>query len=334
MASAELFRVFVAIYRSGSVSGAARARHLTQPAVSAQLATLETRVGERLFTRTPRGMTPTERGQRLYAHVADAVDRLENAARALRVAAPAPIRPLRLGCSAEFLHGHVLARLHGLNMSISVTLGPSRELQAQVETGELDAALTAMAPPGRALSERPLVEMPYVLIGPPDWSAPQQQELGSWLNARPWVSSCVELPVTRRFFLQVLGARFTAPQALVAPDLRAVVRAVELGLGATLTPLFAATEALAAGRVQELLDCRLLLPPERWRLIFRVADEERVELRALAAALQGEVWSPGGAVDRVQERETVSWREAEAPGRHQSTNPRQGKDLLAGCGRS
>ncbi|WP_309571663.1 LysR family transcriptional regulator [Deinococcus sp.] len=80
MATLESFRVFVAVYRAGSVSGAARERHLTQPAVSAQLAA---RVGEALFTRTPRGVVPTGHGRALYAQVSDSVDRLDRAARSL-----------------------------------------------------------------------------------------------------------------------------------------------------------------------------------------------------------------------------------------------------------
>lgn len=291
MAVSELFRVFVAIYRAGSVSGAARERNLTQPAVSAQLAALEARVGEGLFTRTPRGMTPTERGKLLYTQVADSVDRLERAARSLRVAAPKSGAPLRLGCSPEFLHGYALPRLSGLTQALSVTFGENRELLNLLESGALDAALTSAAPTGRALTERVVAEVPFVLIGPPNWPDLSSADLssgaaGEWLNARPWVSYSVELPTTRRFFTQVLGVRFAARQALIAPDLRAVVRAVEVGLGASLAPLFAAQEALEGGRVRELLDTRALIPPERWRMAYRTADEDREDLQALAAALR------------------------------------------------
>lgn len=285
MASLEQFRVFVAVYRAGSVSAAARDRHLTQPAVSAQLAALEARTGEALFTRTPRGVTPTERGKLLYTQVADSVDRLEKAGNTLKLTARASGVPLRIGCSAEFLQGYVLPRLHG-EEALLVTLADTRTLLAQVEAGTLDAALVSHPPTGRALTERRLTRVPYVLIAPPAWDAPGQGGLGAWLNARPWVSYSLELPTTRRFFTQVLGLRFGAQPALVAPDLRAVVRAVEQGLGASLTPTFAAQEALAGGRVQELGQARGLIPPEDWRMVYRVADEDRPELRALARQLQ------------------------------------------------
>ena len=283
MASLEQFRVFVAVYRAGSVSGAARERHLTQPAVSAQLSALEARTGEALFTRTPRGVVPTERGKLLYSQVADAVDRLERAGQALRVSArvTAPLRP---GCTPEFLQGYVLPRLT-TELPLLVSFGTPRELQAAVEAGTLDAALVSQPTQSRALSERPLLNMPFVLIAPTTWDIPAQADAG-WLNTRPWVSYSLELPVTRRFFVQALGERFGARPALVAPDLRAVVRAVEGGLGASLVPLFAAAEALHAGRVQELLSAREQIPAESWRMVYRVADEDREDLRALAALLR------------------------------------------------
>lgn len=293
MASLEQFRVFVAVYRAGSVSAAARERHLTQPAVSAQLAALEARTGEALFTRTPRGVVPTERGKLLYSQVADAVDRLDRAGQALRVSSKTAA-PLRLGCTPEFLQGYVLPRLSG-DSAMLVSFGQGRELQAAVEAGTLDAALVSLPAQSRALSERPLLSMPFVLIAPTAWAAPPQpapqelaqQELAQWLNAQPWVSYSLELPVTRRFFLQALGERFGARPALVAPDLRAVVRAVEGGLGASLVPLFAAAEALAAGRVQELGQGRDQIPAENWRMVYRVADEDREDLQKLARVLQG-----------------------------------------------
>lgn len=288
MASLEQFRVFVAVYRAGSVSAAARERHLTQPAVSAQLSALEARTGEALFTRTPKGVVPTERGKLLYSQVADAVDRLDRAGQALRVSSRATA-PLRLGCTPEFLQGYVLPRLSG-ETALLVSFGQARELQAAVEAGTLDAALVSLPAQSRALSERPLLSVPFVLIAPTAWAAPPQpapQELAQWLNAQPWVSYSLELPVTRRFFLQALGERFGARPALVAPDLRAVVRAVEGGLGASLVPLFAAAEALAAGRVQELGQGRDQIPAESWRMVYRVADEDREDLQGLARALQG-----------------------------------------------
>ena len=65
MAVSEWLRTFVAIYRSGSVSGGAEQRNLSQPAASQQLASLERRIGLPLFIRTPHGVEPTRRPEEI-----------------------------------------------------------------------------------------------------------------------------------------------------------------------------------------------------------------------------------------------------------------------------
>ena len=73
MASAEWLRTFVAVYRSGSVTGGASVRLLSQPAASQQLRSLERSLAAPLFVRTAHGVDPTRHGRALYAEVADAL---------------------------------------------------------------------------------------------------------------------------------------------------------------------------------------------------------------------------------------------------------------------
>lgn len=54
-----------ALYREGSVSGAARRLNLTQPAVSHALNRLRARFGDQLFVRSGAGMAPTPMGERV-----------------------------------------------------------------------------------------------------------------------------------------------------------------------------------------------------------------------------------------------------------------------------
>ena len=54
-----------ALYREGSVSGAARRLNLTQPAVSHALSRLRERFADQLFVRSGAGMTPTPLGERV-----------------------------------------------------------------------------------------------------------------------------------------------------------------------------------------------------------------------------------------------------------------------------
>jgi DNA-binding transcriptional LysR family regulator len=62
-------RTFVEVRRDGSLSGAARRLGLTQPTVGRHIDGLETALGLTLFTRSPRGLTPTPAALALAPHV-------------------------------------------------------------------------------------------------------------------------------------------------------------------------------------------------------------------------------------------------------------------------
>ena len=60
-----LYRSFLAVMRTGSLSGAARVLKLTQPTLGRHVAELEETLGLALFTRSPGGLVPTEEAERL-----------------------------------------------------------------------------------------------------------------------------------------------------------------------------------------------------------------------------------------------------------------------------
>ncbi|NVM86518.1 DNA-binding transcriptional LysR family regulator [Variovorax sp. SG517] len=74
-----LLRLFDAVYRARSVSRAAEALGLTQPAASHGLTRLRLLLGDALFTRTPGGVAPTPRADRLAVAVQAALATLEEA---------------------------------------------------------------------------------------------------------------------------------------------------------------------------------------------------------------------------------------------------------------
>ncbi len=290
MAVSEWLRTFVAIYRSGSVSGGAGLRRLSQPAASQQLAALERRVGLPLFTRTPHGVVPTGRGRELHAQVADSLDRLEHVLVGLdggSVGAPAP--SLRVGSSAEFFSYAVLPHVDVDTPPLVARFGPDAEILDLLEHGELDVAVTSATPGRRSLTSTPIGMKRFTLVGPPGLApaAPfgTLAELGSWMTGRPWVAYSVELPVTRRFWQSALGRPFSGDLRLVAPDLRAVAAAVEHGLGISLLPDFACADALDRAAIVELHPVAEVVPGEPWFACTRMADVDRVPLTRFVADL-------------------------------------------------
>jgi LysR family transcriptional regulator, nitrogen assimilation regulatory protein len=77
-------RYFRAIAEHGSLSAAARALHLAQPALSHHVAELEAELGVKVLERRRDGVVPTEAGKLLVRHAIDIATRVEKAEAELR----------------------------------------------------------------------------------------------------------------------------------------------------------------------------------------------------------------------------------------------------------
>jgi DNA-binding transcriptional LysR family regulator len=76
-------RAFLAIVDQGSFSEAAEQLHITQPAISKRLATLEAQLGAELVDRSQRQLKLTDAGARLLPHARRILDEIHNARIAL-----------------------------------------------------------------------------------------------------------------------------------------------------------------------------------------------------------------------------------------------------------
>ncbi len=77
--SKELYRSFLAVARTGSLSGAARTLRLTQPTLGRHIDELEQALGAPMFTRSPQGLLPTETA----THLVPIAQAMESAAQAM-----------------------------------------------------------------------------------------------------------------------------------------------------------------------------------------------------------------------------------------------------------
>jgi DNA-binding transcriptional LysR family regulator len=290
MARTEWLRTFLAVYRAGSVTDGARQRLLSQPAASQQLSGLERSVGSPLFVRTSAGVVPTPRGRQLYGEVADPLDRLESVLSGLDVGS-FPSRPaqVRLGSTAEYFEGVALARLAGLDLAITAQFDDDAALLAMLAQGDLDVAVTSSARGRRGVVAQQIGEKQFALVASPSLlpAAPARSlpDLGRWLSSQRWVAYSHELPITRRFWKEVLALPFTADLRLVAPDLRAVAAAVISGMGVSILPTFVCVPGFAAGTIAEVYPVADRIPAEPWIACTRSGDPDRPAVAALLEAL-------------------------------------------------
>lgn len=169
-------RAFVFAVEEGSVQGAARRLHRSQPAVSRLIRSLERALGENLLDRGTRPASPTEFGREVLdeaRRALDAVDRLEGRGRA---DADARRTTIRLGVSHAYTRivasPLVSAALRASgNPALRIHTGWSLPLLKELQESRLDAAL--MGFPGRwspppDLRSEPVREEELVVIAPRD----------------------------------------------------------------------------------------------------------------------------------------------------------------------
>lgn len=169
-----LLVVLDALLRERSVSRAAVAVGLTQPATSNALARLRVALSDPLFTRGRQGMTPTPRALALQGPVADALARLRSA-----LDAPAPFDPqksartfvLAASDHAQLIIVPELVSVLERTTSLNVRIVPLPEIfpQRALETGELDLVIGIfdLAPGDRVpkgLKRQRLVEERFVAV--------------------------------------------------------------------------------------------------------------------------------------------------------------------------
>jgi aminoethylphosphonate catabolism LysR family transcriptional regulator len=159
-------RAFHAVAKHQGFTAAARALHVTQPAVTAQIKALEADHGVELFVRRPRAVALTPSGRALFA-VAERLFACEDeAARLLDEAASLRGGTLRLGADNPHVLVPLLLALRARlpSIEVSVTFGNSRAIAAELLSYAIDVALLAGPLAQPELHVLSLAPDPVVLI--------------------------------------------------------------------------------------------------------------------------------------------------------------------------
>jgi len=154
-------RLFLQIVDSGSMSAAARAVHLTQPALSRTLRLLEQEVGVALFERRGRALVLTAGGRALVPRARALLVDSERLALETRRSADRSYFDLRLGTVdsvATTLFPRALPALRRAFPGLAVKLSTARTsvLLGRARAGDLDLAIVAHSGPPPVPGVRPL----------------------------------------------------------------------------------------------------------------------------------------------------------------------------------
>lgn len=247
-------RIFQKIYETQSVTRAAEALHMTQPAVTRALQDLEKYYGLRLFERLNRRLTVTEAGRRMYdyaLHLTETFDTMEKSLRdwerqgVLRVGAS-----VSLGCSLLPQLARTFQEEHP-GVEVRVRIANGELLRRDLLENRLDLALLEGEENGADLMLTPFAAGEMALIVPP--GHPLARAGGATLaQAAAYPLLLRETgSATRRFLDQLLMSRGLAVQPVwESASTQALLSAVREGLGITLVPWALARQTVLRGEAE------------------------------------------------------------------------------------
>ncbi|MFD9625487.1 LysR family transcriptional regulator [Peribacillus muralis] len=252
----EWYRSFISIYKHRSVSAAAKARILTQPAMSQHLAALEAKVGTPLFIRAPRKMIPTDKGIELYTKVVPLIENLESITLEMSHSSSsetlAPI--IRLASPAEFFTKGILHKISPSDVQLVVHFGTPDVLVDKLQKDEVDLVITTNKIPITGIEYTKIEDEEFVLVAPFHSSlhTEEQLDIEAWLKLQKWLSYGLELPIIRRFWREHFGKRPEIKLNHIIPNLLAILEAIENDMGISILPTYLIEESLQAQKTKVL----------------------------------------------------------------------------------
>jgi len=224
-------KYFVNAVELRSVSDAAKALSVTQPAVTKGLRKLEQELDAPLLERGPGGVRPTRFGRSYYAHARAVLKQLERGeAEILELRGDAPAE-LTIGTTPSFLDTLLPRVIDEFgrawpNVRLNVIKGLSPALIAQTRDGELDAAFMLLGrrdAPGGLVYEA-LGDVEIVFVARRDHPLARRSEVSATqLAAARWL--LLDSPDVHSFFESLFRqAELAAPEPAVLTNSMRLIR--------------------------------------------------------------------------------------------------------------
>lgn len=246
-------RTFLALSTTGSVHEAAARLHVTQPAVSAVVATLQKELGVALIQRDGRRVRLTEAGATLAAYSRQLGALLEEA-RDASLAAAHPehgrLRVAAVNTAGEHLLPPLLATLRVAqpDMELALEVGNRQTVTDLIRNHQVDVVISGRP---AASGLRSVLRRPnqLVVVAAPGVAAAVARS--DDIAARPWL---LREPGsgTRATTLEYLAGQGAAPVQLTLGSNGAIIAGLLLGMGLTLISRDAVSHELDGSRLEQV----------------------------------------------------------------------------------
>lgn len=246
----EKLRYFVTVADVGSLLGASKKLHLSQPTLSQSIKTLEKAVGTTLFERTSRGIYLTRHGKKLYEFGLRLINEADALQNSLRLQDESQIETLSIGTKepmAVYLWPGYMQWLSKKNPSLDVTLAIKRsndELIAGLVREQLDMIMIPDPPESENYLSYSLYEESYALFAKPSLKVGPETQVFLFLHSMCGGKRTIQ-QVFKKYQISFVRARdvdsFNVAKAMALKE-----------LGIALLPRGIAAEELRKGILKEV----------------------------------------------------------------------------------
>lgn len=252
---------FVRVAELQSFTRAAQQLFMSQPAISFQIKSLEESLGTTLFYRSEKKVELTEAGRLFYPEARQILQHYYRIRETLEELKGLKRGHLYLGASTipgEYLLPLYIGRFHELypGVEVSLRIAGSREVARWVREREVDLGVT-----GAIIEEQEVEYTPWhddclvLIVGPEHrFRGREEVELDEMLG-EPLILREPGSGTRRTLEAQIAAAGCSLEKARVVMELgstRAVITAVQAGLGISLVSALAAAEPIALGNVHRV----------------------------------------------------------------------------------
>jgi len=246
-------KVFAMVVQEASFTRAARALHLTQPAVSQQIRNLEETFGLELLIRAGKSVRPSGAGEVLLEYAHNLLALAARGEAALAAFQTEKRGRLNLGAgntTITFRLPQLLREYKRLEASVELIVhaGNSADLLVMLEQGQLDLALVTSPGQNYQLQTTPLYSDEIVLILPKDHPLGEADPLTSRdLSGLPSILFARGSGY-RRFLDEAFAASGYQPEVVMELDsIEGIKQLVQIGLGLSFLPRIAVEQELNSG---------------------------------------------------------------------------------------
>ncbi|WEK69709.1 MAG: LysR family transcriptional regulator [Candidatus Chryseobacterium colombiense] len=247
MVNLEWYRTFKAIYKTGTLTGAADSLFISQPGVSLHLSSLEAYVGYKLFDRTGRKMIPTERGKVLFNAISEPLTKLEDVEKNFQKSTEKHTPTISVGMCFETFQTTLEQYVSTLPFNLIISFGEYPEMLEQLDKGILDLIITPKRGTSPNIVHEAFSSEQIILVGGKNIDTESFNEvvrtkgpeyIEEWLKQEKWYGTTGDMEHLFQFWILNFGHKPNFRPNYIVPNLNSIIRCLKGGTGLAVVPNF------------------------------------------------------------------------------------------------